>query len=228
MTDRSHGSRHHVGGLGDTAGRVIFARRDSQERAVGTPVTDILHLRGERSEVRSVRTRSICGRCGEAGLTLGLRKQHATPRRRSKVGLHLTLLGRSMVALRNSPPTDRLIALQQIQEHTLPTEIKQGTSLVTLVNVFTTTPETQRQLLDLLTSATTETMARQPGFVSANFHASTDGLRVVNYAQWESVEALEAMRANPECQEHMHKAEGIATVDMHFYDVVATLHALKD
>ena len=107
----------------------------------------------------------------------------------------------------------------------MPTEIKPGTSLLTLVNVFKTTPETQQQLLDVLTVATDEEMAQQPGFVSANLHASRDGLRVVNYAQWESIEAFEAMRANPACQVHMRKAEQIAGADVHLYDVVSTTHA---
>ena len=40
-------------------------------------------------------------------------------------------------------------------------------------------------------------MQHQPGFVSANIHVSTDGTRVVNYAQWESAEAFQAMLADP-------------------------------
>ena len=105
------------------------------------------------------------------------------------------------------------------------TEIKPGTSLLTLVNVFETTPDTQQQLLDVPTAATDEEMSRQPGFVSANLHTSRDGLRVVNYAQWESTEAFEAMRANPACRVHMDKAERIAKADVHLYDVLSSSHA---
>jgi quinol monooxygenase YgiN len=107
----------------------------------------------------------------------------------------------------------------------MPTEITPGTALLTLVNVFETTPETQQQLLDVLTAATDAEMSKQPGFVSANLHASRDGLRVVNYAQWESTEAFEMMRANPACRAHMVKAEEIAKPDVHLYDVISSTHA---
>jgi len=102
------------------------------------------------------------------------------------------------------------------------TVIRPGTSLLTLVNVFQTTPENQQKLLDVLTIATEEAMSRQPGFVSANLHRSRDGLRVVNYAQWESAEAFEAMRNNPICRVHMEQAERLARPDVHLYDVVST------
>jgi quinol monooxygenase YgiN len=107
------------------------------------------------------------------------------------------------------------------------TEITAGTSCLTLVNVFETTSETQHQLIDILAKATKEEMSKQPGFISANFHASRDGLRVVNYAQWESVEALEAMTANPACQVHMREAEALVTIkpDVHYYDVRSTFGA---
>lgn len=58
-------------------------------------------------------------------------------------------------------------------------------------------------MVDLLVRATEETMRHVPGFVSADIHASTDGERVVNYAQWESAEAFHAMLADPTAQEHM-------------------------
>ena len=104
------------------------------------------------------------------------------------------------------------------------TEIVPGTALLTLVNVFETTPDTQRKLIELLTTQTEEVMSRQPGFVSANLHASRDGLRVVNYAQWESTEAFQAARSNPVCQASMRKVEKLAQPDVHFYDVVSTAY----
>lgn len=45
-----------------------------------------------------------------------------------------------------------------------------------------------------------------PGFVAPNIHASADGTKVVNYAQWESAEAFHAMLDNPEAQAHMGQA----------------------
>jgi hypothetical protein len=52
--------------------------------------------------------------------------------------------------------------------------------------VFTVAPARQQELVQLLVKATEEVMQHQPGFISANIHASADGERVVNYAQWEN------------------------------------------
>jgi heme-degrading monooxygenase HmoA len=63
-------------------------------------------------------------------------------------------------------------------------------------------------------------MQQLPGFRSANIHISTDGTRVVNYAQWDSAEAFAAMQANPEAQVHMRAAAELADgFDPHLYTV---------
>jgi hypothetical protein len=49
---------------------------------------------------------------------------------------------------------------------------------------------------------------------------STDGTRVVNYAQWDSAEAYLAMLADPTTQQHMADAAALATsFDPHLYTV---------
>src|SRR5215472_16475585 len=58
-------------------------------------------------------------------------------------------------------------------------------NLVTLINVFETKPEQQQALLDQL-SRLAEEVKEEPGFIGAALHRSTDGTRVVNYAQWRS------------------------------------------
>ncbi|MFD9002389.1 antibiotic biosynthesis monooxygenase family protein [Streptomyces sp. NPDC059582] len=83
--------------------------------------------------------------------------------------------------------------------------------VATLINIFTVSPDRQTELIELLTRATEETMRHQPGFVCANFHASQDGERVLNYAQWESEEHYRAMLDNPEARVHMEQAAKIAT-----------------
>src|SRR5437764_6327404 len=93
------------------------------------------------------------------------------------------------------------------------TTIQVGAPVATLVNSFTVAPTRQRELVDLLIRATEEVMQHQPGFVSANIHASSDGTRVVNYAQWESEQAFQAMLANPVAREHMDACSAIATAD---------------
>lgn len=81
---------------------------------------------------------------------------------------------------------------------------------MTLVNIFDVAEEQQQELVDLLVEATEETMRQMPGFVSANIHVSRDGTRVVNYAQWESREAFEAMKNSDEARSHMMEAAELA------------------
>ncbi|MGW1289890.1 antibiotic biosynthesis monooxygenase family protein [Streptomyces sp. NPDC001118] len=97
--------------------------------------------------------------------------------------------------------------------------------VATLINVFTISPDRQAELIDLLAGATEETMKHQPGFICANFHASLDGERVINYAQWESEEYYRAMLANPEARVHMDKAATIASdVQPRLYRVASSHH----
>jgi heme-degrading monooxygenase HmoA len=102
-------------------------------------------------------------------------------------------------------------------------EINAEKSLLTLVNVFTTTPATQDRIIELAEESTAEVVSKLPGFVSASFHKSSDGLRVVNYAQWDSVEAFEAMMANPATfARHEEMVRLAEDRDAHFYQVVST------
>jgi quinol monooxygenase YgiN len=102
-------------------------------------------------------------------------------------------------------------------------EIRTGTGIATLINVFETTPETQQELLALLHEATVDSASKHPGFVSANFHVSRDGLRIVNYAQWESTEELQSYLADPARKPMVEKILDVAkSADPHVYDVVSS------
>ncbi|MEV4659272.1 antibiotic biosynthesis monooxygenase [Micromonospora sp. NPDC049301] len=69
---------------------------------------------------------------------------------------------------------------------------------IAIVTLRTDGPETQRQLLDLLVRDVEEWVRHCPGFISANYHFSIDGTRLVNYAQWTSEEAYrESFKSNP-------------------------------
>ena len=106
------------------------------------------------------------------------------------------------------------------------TTITKQNNIVTLINVFAVAPENQQPLLDLLVHATREVMAKQPGFVSANFHKSVDGTRVVNYAQWANAEAFAAMMNAPAVRNHMDNAARLAvSFDPHLYTVESVHHA---
>ncbi|MGI8721112.1 MAG: antibiotic biosynthesis monooxygenase family protein [Geodermatophilaceae bacterium] len=105
------------------------------------------------------------------------------------------------------------------------TTIATDQKIVTLVNVFTVEPERQQALVDLLVEATDEVMCHRPGFVSANIHSSLDGARVVNYAQWRTVQDFQAMLADPVAGEHMAAAGALASAQPHLYTVVSVHHA---
>ena len=98
------------------------------------------------------------------------------------------------------------------------TIIEQNSEYATLINVFTVDPDRAAELAALLRTATEKVMRHQPGFRSANIHVSTDGTRVLNYAQWDTAEAYGAMLANPTTQQHMSAAAALAiSFDPHLY-----------
>jgi quinol monooxygenase YgiN len=97
--------------------------------------------------------------------------------------------------------------------------ISKDAKVATLINVFTVDPANQQKLVDMLVEATEKTMKNIPGFVSANIHKSTDGNRVVNYAQWRSARDFQAMRDAPGAQEHMKAIAALAQADFHLYEV---------
>lgn len=93
---------------------------------------------------------------------------------------------------------------------TVTAQIDSSRPVATLINVFSVSPDRQAELITLLARATEETMKHQPGFICANFHASQDGERVINYAQWESEAHYRAMLTNPDARIHMDQAAKIA------------------
>ncbi len=48
-------------------------------------------------------------------------------------------------------------------------------------------------------------------------HKGIDGTRLVNYAQWQSREAFEAMLQNPEAQMHMRQAAAVVIAEPQQY-----------
>jgi quinol monooxygenase YgiN len=105
------------------------------------------------------------------------------------------------------------------------TTITADAPIATLINVFTVQADRQRELVDLLVRATDEVMQHLPGFIAANIHASNDGTRVVNYAQWQSADAFHAMLDNPAAQRHMRQAAALADqVDPHLHTVESVHH----
>ena len=104
------------------------------------------------------------------------------------------------------------------------TTIDPEQNVVTLINIFTVEPDRQQRLVQLLAQATEEVMRHRPGFVSANIHASHDGERVINYAQWTREEDFQAMLRDPVAQEHMRTAAELADVEPRLYTVASSHH----
>jgi heme-degrading monooxygenase HmoA len=91
-------------------------------------------------------------------------------------------------------------------------------NLVTLINVFETKPEQQQELIEKWIRFFEE-VAGEPGMIGAALHRSTDGTRVVNYAQWRSVEDFESFVKK--YREQMEARRSLAEhVDPHIYEVV--------
>jgi heme-degrading monooxygenase HmoA len=103
--------------------------------------------------------------------------------------------------------------------------IRAGAPVVTLVNVFTVEPDAQQRLVELWQQATDDVLRHLPGFVSANVHRSFDGTKVVNYAQWESREAFQAMLRNPAAVPYLEQLGQIGTPAPVLCEVVSVHHA---
>lgn len=65
----------------------------------------------------------------------------------------------------------------------------------TVVVQFEVDPSNQQALVNGLSTAITQYFRTQPGFISASLHASHDGRRVVNYAQWQSEQVYNTAQA---------------------------------
>jgi quinol monooxygenase YgiN len=100
--------------------------------------------------------------------------------------------------------------------------------VATMINTFTVEPQNQQRLVDLLVETTESVMRHVPGFISANIHASTDGTKVINYAQWQSQAHIDAMLANPEVHPHFTDVRAIARPERGIFRVVHVEEAAAD
>ncbi|MGB8346023.1 MAG: antibiotic biosynthesis monooxygenase family protein [Ktedonobacteraceae bacterium] len=90
-------------------------------------------------------------------------------------------------------------------------------NLVTVINVFETKPEQQQELIEQWLRFVEE-VASEPGMIGAALHRSTDGTRVVNYAQWRSEEDFESFVQK--YREQMEVRRPLAErVDPHLYEI---------
>jgi len=101
------------------------------------------------------------------------------------------------------------------------TTIAVSNKVVTFITVYEVAPTDQQHLIDLITTAYERTISHLPGFVEAHMHRSSDGVRVVSYAQWNAQADVEAMIRNSELWPIFVEIGRIASADPRYYQVAA-------
>jgi heme-degrading monooxygenase HmoA len=99
------------------------------------------------------------------------------------------------------------------------TSIRPDTGVTTLVNVLVVEPEDQEKLIQVLKEGTEALFSKEPGYISASFHKSKDGRKVINYAQWKSSKDIEAFRTKREIGEYFKRVREVAEYDTMVCDV---------
>lgn len=102
-------------------------------------------------------------------------------------------------------------------------KIKTGEYVVHFAE-FSMKPENQPKMVELAKEHVKPAM-EQPGLISATFHRSLDGTRVINYGQWENPEAIEELVKQPGFSKAAPYWEGIADNEYHLYKVVHTVNS---
>ncbi len=98
--------------------------------------------------------------------------------------------------------------------------ISKNNDVITVIFIFAVEPERQQELVDMMIEALETTTKHQPGFISASFHKSLDGVRVFNYAQWRTQADYEAFAQSPQGQAIAAKLSQFQLLDSHVYEVV--------
>jgi quinol monooxygenase YgiN len=100
--------------------------------------------------------------------------------------------------------------------------IAKNNDVVTVIIIFAVELERQQELVDTIVEFVESAVKHQPGFVSSSIHKSLDGVRVMNYAQWKSLEDYEAFINNSEVQAHGKKLSNFHLLESHIYEVVVS------
>ena len=89
------------------------------------------------------------------------------------------------------------------------TTISTDRDLLTLINVMDVDPAHCDEVVALFAETTAKVISGVDGFVSSNVHRSLDGTRVINYAQWASEEALDAVHENPDLEPYVERIDAL-------------------
>jgi quinol monooxygenase YgiN len=100
--------------------------------------------------------------------------------------------------------------------------IGEGRDVCTVIVEFDIDAVGQEAAAEAVRTAVTDVVSRQPGFLSANLHLSTDGERILNYQQWESQAAFDAFRQDQEVQAAVMSIIGELAPRPRFYRIAFT------
>lgn len=100
-------------------------------------------------------------------------------------------------------------------------QIKEGKYIVHFAE-FRMEADDQPRMVELAKEHLTPAMELE-GLISANFHRSLDGTRVINYGQWRDQESIEELRKKPGFGSEKPYWQGIAENKYHLYEVVFTV-----
>lgn len=102
-------------------------------------------------------------------------------------------------------------------------ELKTNNSLLTVINLMKPDSANQEATLNFLQAGLEQTMSKQPGFVSSSLHKSLDNNYIINYAQWETGEDLQAASdlVNGGGAPNMAEAFGMSSPDFHPFNLMA-------
>lgn len=100
------------------------------------------------------------------------------------------------------------------------TTIGQDRDVLTVIFEFDIEADQQQELSEKIQQLVRDIVSKQPGFISANLHLSTDGQKVLNYFQWESQQAFDAFRQDEEKQQQIRPVVGPYGPKPRVYDIV--------
>jgi ribosome-associated toxin RatA of RatAB toxin-antitoxin module len=99
---------------------------------------------------------------------------------------------------------------------------------VTLINTFTVDSGSQRKLMDLLVSASEQTMRHLPGFRSARVYQGVDGTSVANCVEWRSREDITYMLQQAGAQQHIAEIRKITKGNPQVFELYREVKGLPE
>ena len=101
--------------------------------------------------------------------------------------------------------------------------IAKNNDVITVIIIFAVEPERQQELVETIVNFLETAVKHQPGFVSSSIHKSIDGVRVMNYAQWKTLQDYQAFLQNSEIRKLAAKLLDFQIHESHVYEVVVSM-----